>query len=422
MENHRQSNKSAIRKQLAPTAMLFLIFGIDLFASFPKAPVAIVKSIVMAFILLITARMLFTRKLYPSIRPTAPFILLFVYLTCLFFRLVNDFIFEGHNLFMYSNNSTLIIMYIVLIVCPVICFATKKFNIDVGLFTVTLQILCVCVLSISVMHILQGRIEISKDGRYSGEGVLDIIYLGQQGVSLILLSVYNLRKKQLLVLNIASILISVAAIGLSASRSSIMAIAFCLVIYFLIYSSSSIRKIGMIMTIFILLLSYKSIILWLNDTFQSYGITTFSRVVDYVVGNSYADLGRYRIFDKGWTLAMDNPFTGYGYLLPDGSYVHNIFIEQFMALGFVGGLAFAFIIAYALIKGYNFVYKNKHFSIIYILFIQYIIFGSVSRTIIALPQLWITLYAILHLINSKYRYNGTPIQRIGVDYHPDIQK
>lgn len=176
------------------------------------------------------------------------------------------------------------------------------------------------------------------------------------------------------------------------------------------------------MTIFILLLSYKSIILWLNDTFQSYGITTFSRVVDYVVGNSYADLGRYRIFDKGWSLAMDNPFMGWGYLLPNGSYVHNIFIEQFMALGFIGGLVFVFIVAYALIKGYIFVYKNKHFSIIYILFIQYVIFGSLSRTIIALPQLWITLYAILHLINSKYRYNGTPIQRIGVDYYPDIQK
>lgn len=386
---------------LLPTLLIFLVFGLDLLASFPDVPVTVSKIIVLFFILLFASIILCRIHKYCFVSPSLPFWLLYIYLSLLTVRLVNDFIVENHELFIYSNPITLFAIFFLTIVLPAICFGLRRFDIDFSKFLIFLQILSGMVLAISVKNIMDGNIEMSYDGRFSGIGTLDIIYLGHQGVTLIFLSIYNLRIKKMIPLNVLTLVIGILALVYSDSRGPFVALALGLIIFTLVYSNTIFKKLIICLLITLFILFYEPVLYFINDFLESYDIYTFKRVLYFMLGDSESS-GRDVIFKEGLELFYEHPFWGSSYLLPDDMYVHNIVLEQFMALGLYGGLVFLVLLIITLIQGVKLVVRDKSNSVLFILFVQYLCFGMFSRTAIAIPQFFMAMCIILHLAKDKY--------------------
>lgn len=406
---------------LLPTMLIFLIFGLDLFASFPDAPVTLIKVIVLSLILLVCSIILCRIHKYSFATPTFPFCLLYIYLSLLTIRLVNDFVVEDHELFIYGSSVTLFAIFFLTIFLPAICFGLRKFDLDFSKFLIILQILCGIILTITVKNIMDGNIEISYDRRSFGVGALDIIYLGHQGVTLIFLSIYNLRIKKLIPICVLTFIIGILSLVYSDSRGPLVALVLGLIIFTLVYCNTIFKKVILCLFITLFFLFYEPILFFISDFLESFDIYSFKRILLFLLGDGGSS-GRDVVLTEGLELFYENPFWGSSYLLPDDMYVHNIVLEQFMALGLFGGLIFLVLLIITLIQGVKLVARDKDNSIIFILFVQYFCFGLFSRTAIAIPQFFMIMYIILHLSKNKYQGQQILIDDDGFDNNSDIQK
>jgi len=287
-------------------------------------------------------------------------------------------------------------------VIPIWIFNTRRFEIDFDKLILSIKSLTFVVLCISVKHILSGEFDAYSDGRFGGEGMLDTIYLGHQGLTLFLLSLYKFKQHKLV--NALCAFTGILTIFLAGSRGPMVSLCVCLIIYLFLNSYNIKTKIISILGIITVLIFYVLILNVINDIFLSHGINSFNRITMYLLGEMEGGDGRWAIYEKAFTLINQSPIFGYHYLLDDGSYVHNIFIEQFMALGYIGGIIFMIAVISVVLTGYKKVSRTDipGFKIFYLIFIQYLMFGMFSRTAIALPQLWICMSVVIHYSYKKY--------------------
>ncbi len=393
---YKKSNQS-----FWPSLMVFAIFGLDLFSSLPGASVVLLKTFSLGVITL-CAFVLFINYIESTPPLCSKFI--FLYLFLLGIRLLVDFVIERQYFFLYKNPATLMSFYIITMVLPAWMFSTRKFDIDFDKLVFYTQILTLLVLGISVNKILSGEITAINQGRFEGEGMLDTIYLGHQGLTLFILSLYKFKRKK--ILNMSCGLIGLLTIFLAGSRGPMVALCVCGLLFFIMNSHSNKSRIITTLGVIIVFIFYVPILKAINNVFISHGFHSFDRITKYLLGEMIGGDGRQDIYSHAFDLILRSPLFGYQYLLEDGSYVHNLFIEQYMALGIIGGTLFTVTILYICHKGYKASYhsNNKGFRIYYILFIQYIMFGMFSRTVVALPQLWITLSIVIHYSSNKLLY------------------
>ena len=200
----------------------------------------------------------------------------------------------------------------------------------------------------------------------------------------------------------------------SGERGPMVAMLVCSsVLLFVHYSKNGISIPVVVFSVVIILLLPLLFTLF-NEYLSSYGITSLDKIVKFVNGESdSAGNDRFLMWALALDLFLENPITGVNYLLPDGSYVHNMYVEQFMALGLIGGLLFMWININAIIVGYRLSKINKKTSIVYVLYFQYMIYGFFSRTLIAIPQYWLMLI-VLFYINDYER------KRIGVNNNTNL--
>lgn len=389
----------------ALTWTFFLAFSIDVAASIPGDFVVLIKiAILCAIILLFSySTMMEGRK----VRPTGIFVAIYIYIFLLSIRLFHDFVIRGQTFFLYQNPVTLFAIFFGTVLLPGLMAGFQNGRLDIGRIVLGTQLLFFVVLFFSVRDILTGKLEIMSDGRYAGHGVLDMIYMGHQGVTLILISCYKFRKR--LWLNIPCIILGIATLGCSGSRGPMLALLVCLVLM-LLHSARSARSKIVIGIIFVVLAAiFPFVIETIGNVFDNLGIHSFARIIKFLNGESgYGS--RNSLVESGMEQFLDHPYWGSSLLLSktqeytQNIYVHNIFLEQFMALGLPGGLFFLGIMIYTLAIGFRNWRRSDERSagIFFVLFVQYLIFGCFSRTIVALPQLWVCTFIVLHYNDFRY--------------------
>ena len=198
---------------------------------------------------------------------------------------------------------------------------------------------------------------------------------------------------------------------LSGARSSFIALFLCLIL--LLLGKVKKRKIIFVLALSLIVLA-RYFYIYLNLLIQTWRRMVFIPSLEFLLLSSSDNVtssGRDVLFAHGWKLFLSNPVFGYSYLLPDDSYVHNIFIEQFMALGLLGGLLFFVINIKAVSICWHIVKTDFSMILFPVLFIQYLVFGCFSRTIIALIPYWLFLFLS---INSYDRI------RKGISSHSDL--
>ena len=324
-------------------------------------------------------------------------VLLAVYIPMLGIRLYVDFIIIGREFFVFGSSFTILFVYMMQIVIPALFFRFYDFKINSRRIGYILaEILCVCMI-LSINKILNGDVEISDDGRFdNGYGIFAIEF-GHYAISLVLCSIVLLRSTKrfgVRLLLILSILIGFFASILAGSRGPYMALVICIGILFI----GKNRRKGRILKYVLIGITLLPLCLYclsvLSDVFADLGFRSFERIYEsFFGGESLANQtsGRDILYKEAMDYFSMSPVWGYSYLIPGKIYVHNILIEQFMALGIVGGCVFLVINILALRKAWDIIKNNPDFSLIPILYIQYLIFGCFSSTIINLPQYWLFL-------------------------------
>ncbi|MDE6192717.1 MAG: O-antigen ligase family protein [Muribaculaceae bacterium] len=312
-------------------------------------------------------------------------------------RLFVDFLLKRIDFFAFGSGYTIMFFYFMQIVFPVILLSHYKVinNVQkVGFWLVA--ILSVCMI-LSILKIAKGEVEITRDGRFdNGFGIFSIEF-GHYAVSLILISVLLLKSKIKNVIKpilIITIFIGSLAAILAGSRGPIMALIVCLAIY-AISNTGNITKLLKIICILAIISPF--IVYWaeeITDFFSSMGIRSAERIYNAFLGEesiTNQTSGRDTLYKDAIYYFSESPLLGYSYLIPGKIYCHNILLEQYMALGIIGGSIFLGINIIGLRSAWNILRYHRGYALIPLLYIQYFIFGCFSTTIINLPQYWLFL-------------------------------
>lgn len=341
--------------------------------------------------------------------------LTYIYFTILFIRLFVDFVIPWKGFFLYLSPLTIIFFYFVTMIMPSLYIRKINEELDYIRFSLLSGIFLCLYLFFSYKEIASGMLlAATTGGQFEGLGGIDIISYGHLGLSLIILAVYIIMysRKKLLPLGMLFIAVGLSAMVLSGSRSPFVALAICLFVLLKSkYSKWYYLLIGLILVVIFANL-FQEEVLRFNDYLKSMGISSFDRVVNtfWGEGMSMADSssGRDDIWAVGWSMFIQNPILGVSYLMPDDSYVHNIFIEQFMSLGLFGGVLFILINIKTLYFGWKTITYFPNTALVYVLFIQYLVLGCFSRTIIALGAYWLFMFITIKNY-ERFRQNENSI-------------
>lgn len=265
----------------------------------------------------------------------------------------------------------------------------KVINFDFILKGIYIILFILLLLSINL------RIESSSGGRDVGDLDIGVLLYGQYGATMCILSMYQFfttRRALTKLLYSIGYLVGFLAIFISASRSPLLAL-FLVTIVFVLTRTGKTKALFFIS--FLGLLGYFFFI----DILSFIGTYINSNFLDRII---YAlegvSTGRQSLFQTAFMEFVDAPFFGSAFLIQTGNavgiYPHNLIIEAFMALGFIGGILFLIIILKNIKKVFIILnIKSDKYVWIGLLYLQFLIFGMSSGSLYMSDFFWI--YTVL---------------------------
>jgi O-antigen ligase len=250
-------------------------------------------------------------------------------------------------------------------------------------------------------------------GRLSG-AALNPISLGHYATSLAITSVFiwlRTKKSSTLLfgqpkfqyLYVVTAIIGTIGMILSASRGPLVAEILCIA---LLLINSRKMNLGFVVATTILV-GGGLLATTLGGESGSMLADRLSNVSDEVeVGDdARSQTNRGNLYNLAWKTIQKYPLIGSGIELPNGyGYPHNLLLEAFLTMGFLGGLVFLGIIAYVTFKAIQVLhYKNKNadWGWLGALFIQYLINALFSGSLYASSLFWYLLLAMIGLCSFK---------------------
>ncbi len=322
--------------------------------------------------------------------------ILYFYLLLLFIRLVIDFVIPGKGFFLYKTANTILFFYCCPILIPSIFFRQYRFDFDVKSVAFIIGvILLLCVVS-SLNDILSGHAIQDNDGRY--RTAIFSIGFGQYSTTLFIIGCYLVKVltgfKLSRIIALIFTVVGVTGVIFSGSRGPFITTITCFVVFILSQVKNTKRLIIVVIIIMLIIPLAGDVLIDINNYMRSNGIYAFDRVIRSLFeenGLTNHSSGRDNLYKEAWELFMNNPLLGHSYLIPGKIYAHNIIVEQFMATGLFGGLAFLIVNIWGLIKGFKLMRRDLTFAIVPLLYLQYFIYGCLSVTILALFPYWLFL-------------------------------
>ena len=408
-------NNTTHKSSLYSTYGILILFCLDLVTYIPFVPVNISKSVV-----LLLSSYCFIRTYYLSkhkFETSGIDILILLYSIMLLVRLFVDFVVKGQTFHVYSNTVTVFVFALGIIYIPLYAIRKTKLVLDTHKLTLGLYwVLLVCMI-LSARNISSGMAEEVSGGRFdANEGLFSILY-GHLGVSLVFTSLClkftHLKHKIRIIMTIVGVFVGALSLIYSGSRGPFLALLVALLLYLSLFVKNKGESYLLVIVFFFLIINIGPLIEILNDFLQSNGINSFYRVYLTVAEGGEGGSGREDLWSVAIHDMMESPFWGEALLFKNGSYVHNIFIEQFRALGLFGGMFFLIFNIILVFRGLRICGHNKNYLLFYLLYIQYLIMGCFTSTIIVLSQYWLFMIIVYNLCKQYGK---------GVSYNTNIQE
>ncbi len=146
----------------------------------------------------------------------------------------------------------------------------------------------------------------------------------------------------------------------------------------------------------------------------AYNISETSPIAARMTTKLFDDPARIELIRQSVATFSGNLFSGAGIMSME-TYPHNLILESFVILGFVGGSIFLILSSIGLIAAI-YVYSKKVNTILPFLFIQYFVAGLFSGTLHEVAPYWITLCILLFVFSNflhfeyKFKYQKVRCQ------------
>jgi O-antigen ligase len=255
---------------------------------------------------------------------------------------------------------------------------------------------------ILLLNIIKG-IDYNYQGRSSGFLSMYSINFGHVGVTLAILSLYNLmfnakKTKYINLLMGLGFLIGTYILYSSGTRGPL--VAYIVTISYMLYVKKkyySLSALYLIMAVGIMGLVF------LNLKYENIGENGFfARVTNMVVSGDSS--GRGKIYKDSIHVILENPFFGGRFVFFDGMYVHNVFLDILMATGLLGMIIFLMFFKNCIKEMIHLkqtVLIKTNVIWIHLLFIQYITFAFFSCSLFDTPEFWYLTAMIMVLYKSQ---------------------
>ena len=243
----------------------------------------------------------------------------------------------------------------------------------------------------------------SSVGGFSGVNPITISYLAS---AVIVLGFYLYFDRRLIRnafwkvwLPVVLILIGTVPLLLGASRGSVLAILFPVILMLGSRADSTKDYLSIVAVCFVLFAV--GVGLYFNSS--NLGSSLVSRVSligsDIEFGDS--SMVRFQIYINAWKQFIDNPLIGGGLVVsPYGGYPHNLFLESFMATGVLGGICFTIYTLYCLIASLRLLRGRSDFGWVSVLFMHYLIYAQLSSSLVTNSFYWVSSAAVVSLAAS----------------------
>ncbi len=333
---------------------------------------------------------------------------LLTFVIAYFFRVLYDLFIMGVPQQLTTNNITLIFLFINTIVFPVVFFQYISLR-DVNLtkLSVYTYFVFLGMGCMSLWYVYSGQAEsyMYSDGRLMGNNEMDTIGVGHLGTTLALVSVALFREREknkwFWLIALVGIAFGSVIAFLSGSRGAVLSLAVCLFVWGVTSKYKKIVALG-VPILLALIVAFFPI---LNDFLLEQGSTALDRLYNSIFYRemlmdnvtSHRDL----LYTEGIQHIIDSPLIGHSFLLDDGMYVHNIAMEAIMATGIIAGSLFVWILIKGCIYAIRLLLKSERYTFIGLLFIQYVMYGMFSRSLVVLPLFWISLCLILSFYHQQ---------------------
>jgi len=262
-----------------------------------------------------------------------------------------------------------------------------------------LYLFLLVVLSITLYH--RGGSDL--EGRTAGNINVGILLFGQYGTTLSILSLFLLNKKgtniSYKIIYIMGFIIGFIGVFVSASKSPFLALLLVLVVFTVFWYGSVKSAVMLIVFGYIVISFFMEIIVYLNQYFNSNFLDRLLYSIE--IGG---DRVRENLMNTAIHEFIESPFFGNAMLIQTegmvGSYPHNLIVEAFMSLGFLGGVIFLFWMIRSLKIAVNFIKNRSDFTWVALLYIQYLIFGMFSGNLFS-SDLFCFFSIMLLCVSSK---------------------
>lgn len=270
-------------------------------------------------------------------------------------------------------------------------------------FKISFQVIFFLVLLVLLLNVLVG-IEHDYHGRSSGFMSMYSISFGHWGVTLSLLSLYQIiykeiQEKYFLYLSYFGFILGLYIMYASGTRSPLVALI--IGICFLFYS----KNFKKILYVFLgtMILSGGLLVVFNPQSAGTNGSSFFARVTKSIkTGDSS---GRGDLYEQGIEIFKQSPVTGGRILYADGMYPHNVFLEVLMATGVIG-----FIVYFLFFKDcIKYIINVRTVGEIYpetiwiaVLWVQYFILSLFSYNLHSSPEVWY-LTAMILVLNKDFK-------------------
>jgi len=259
----------------------------------------------------------------------------------------------------------------------------------------------------SFIELLSGRIGLNSEDDFGTSGVfINPIQISLSGASLSIIALINLlfpRNKKFYSIFVQLIILFLGMFNLFVGASRGPFISFILVSFFIFfYKFYKMKKnfnfirnllftILLFLTLFVIISTYRKY----NDIFIIDRIEVF---YDNIITNTKED--RNYIFEEALYLFKESPIIGSQFVIKNGGYPHNLFIEVLMSLGLFGFILFIWVIINLLKKtGLLFKVKSVPSETIGLISVCFLVIflGLTSGSIFVNPEIWVCASLILSL-------------------------
>ncbi|MEY8239270.1 MAG: O-antigen ligase family protein [Cycloclasticus sp.] len=264
---------------------------------------------------------------------------------------------------------------------------------------VQLFTLITCFIATYIVFFIEG----TAGGRLFANERLNPITLGHTGVLLSLTSIWILlqsgKEKVRITYSLLcffSIAIGVIALGLSASRSPVIALIVCSFIMFRgarlnLYHYAALG-LGLLIVIFVF--DFSKIL-------TDHG-TALSRVFNFSLSvYDTQEGGRVSLYTEALHQFSESPVFGQSLFLENGHYPHNVIIDALMSTGIVG---FFILIVLIFVSFWNLYLLSKRYELgkwLFVLYVQAFVGSMTSGAIFYDPMFWSTLGVGLGLVGRS---------------------